>query len=60
MKKKSDAVKTHKIGLHVSDELWERFRRIAEDSKPRVNLTAQLELAIEEYVQRHEPKGAKR
>lgn len=59
-RKKKARADTTKIGLAVNRELWKRFERMADESVPRVSMTALLEAAIAEYLNRHKSEHAKR
>lgn len=48
------------VSRRLRRELWERFQLYCEYHVPRTSDTAMLEAAIQEYLDRHEPKKPKK
>lgn len=45
-----------KLNRRIDPDLWERFRRFAENHTPRATDTELIERALAEFLDRHEKK----
>lgn len=53
-RKKEAGGEWKKIGLEVPADLWDRFKAHGQSLRPRANVSALLEVALIEYLEKHE------